>query len=400
MSLKFSPPIYDQLQQGSCAANELCSDIARLLNQAGFTHPELSRQFLYNQTRIVQGNFGTDGGTIIGWQFKTAMQYGIAPESDLPYSMEHLYSMPSQQAYAAALNVKLLGSTAINIYQNSGMLAQAIDLSLKHGQEVEVSMSIHTGLFYETPGHMTYDTSTPIAGGHAMGIVAVDFATQTYTLRSSWGTGIGEGGYVKMTFSQLNGIGTGDPNPCLWALDTIDGVTLNGQTIDVKWTPERESMSYAYLAFARSADKGGLYYWADTLHNGAAMTGILDFFVASGEGQALYGSTSDYQFVDKVYQNIFGRAGDPAGVTWWASHLVNETRGQLINDIITAVKGSTGVDHDALFNRSLVVGNGAMAYQDIGQNHAAELAALVGVNNNYATVENALHGLHTALYGY
>ncbi|MFZ9047143.1 MAG: DUF4214 domain-containing protein, partial [Cyclobacteriaceae bacterium] len=63
---------------------------------------------------------------------------------------------------------------------------------------------------------------------------------------------------------------------------------------------------FAY--FNRLPDTGGLSYWISEYTSGnRTLTGISDAFASSGEFSATYGSLSNGDFVDLIYNNLFGR---------------------------------------------------------------------------------------------
>lgn len=85
--------------------------------------------------------------------------------------------------------------------------------------------------------------------------------------------------------------------------------------------------------FLRAPDEAGFDFWVsnsmDGIHNLDSMS---DFFAGSTEFLARYGTLSDEQFVDLIYQNILGRAGEPQGRAFWISELTsgNRTRGNVM----------------------------------------------------------------------
>jgi hypothetical protein len=80
-------------------------------------------------------------------------------------------------------------------------------------------------------------------------------------------------------------------------------------------------------AFGRIPDVRGFGYWKDAMEkNGLTLSEVANAFVASAESTALYGSTSDdATFVNRLYQNVLRRAGDPAGLSYWAGVLRSGT---------------------------------------------------------------------------
>lgn len=80
---------------------------------------------------------------------------------------------------------------------------------------------------------------------------------------------------------------------------------------------EVQSLYIAY--FGRPADSMGLSYWSDVLENqGASLAAVAEGFSRSPEAISLYGSAvGTYEFVDRVYHHVFGRAADRVGLDYW-----------------------------------------------------------------------------------
>jgi hypothetical protein len=89
-----------------------------------------------------------------------------------------------------------------------------------------------------------------------------------------------------------------------------------------------------YMAyFDRAPEPAGLDYWVDRLRTGTAtLTSVSSFFSASAEYKAVYGDTTNAQFVTLVYQNVLDRDPDPAGFAYWKGRLDGgtTTRGKLM----------------------------------------------------------------------
>jgi hypothetical protein len=85
-----------------------------------------------------------------------------------------------------------------------------------------------------------------------------------------------------------------------------------------------------HTAFGRDADAGGLDYWFDLGKAGASLRQIADAFIQSAEFAA-QAALGDAAFVDQLYQNTFGRAGEDAGINFWTDSLAQgATRADLI----------------------------------------------------------------------
>lgn len=86
-----------------------------------------------------------------------------------------------------------------------------------------------------------------------------------------------------------------------------------------------------YAHFQRPPDYAGMTYWAQVARGGASMAAISQEFVRSQEFQVRYGSLTNEQYINQVYVNVLGRSADAGGLAYWANHLAQGmTRGELM----------------------------------------------------------------------
>jgi len=141
----------------------------------------------------------------------------------------------------------------------------------------------------------------------------------------------------------------------------------------------------------RAADKAGLDYWLNQL-NATPATLTLENLRANivnsqPEYKATFGSLSRVDTVTKIYNNLFGRAPDAAGLTYWSTGA-----GATVNaDQLTLafITGASTADVQALTNKAIV----ADVYTSTaGANFVAADATKIvaSVNSTPASVGTAL----------
>ncbi len=93
-----------------------------------------------------------------------------------------------------------------------------------------------------------------------------------------------------------------------------------------------DSIDRLYSAyFLRAPESDGFAYWVDEWATGRRdLPGISSHFEASTEFDELYGDLTDQGFVELLYQNVLGRAGDSEGVGYWTTRLQTDTRGTIM----------------------------------------------------------------------
>jgi hypothetical protein len=118
------------------------------------------------------------------------------------------------------------------------------------------------------------------------------------------------------------------------------------------------SLEELYIGyFGRAADPAGLNYWLTQEAAGVSDVQIAAAFAASAEALALYpqlgtpillesSTAAQLNFLNAVYQNLFGHAADSAGATYWEGMLsAGVNPGVIINQIIN---GALGTDAAAI----------------------------------------------------
>lgn len=77
-----------------------------------------------------------------------------------------------------------------------------------------------------------------------------------------------------------------------------------------------------YLAFfGRVPDAAGLRYWVGLMDAGGASDQVARRFGSTPEFGAQYDGLSDRAVVERAYQRVLGRGGEPAGIDYWTARL-------------------------------------------------------------------------------
>lgn len=75
-------------------------------------------------------------------------------------------------------------------------------------------------------------------------------------------------------------------------------------------------------AFNREPDLPGMGYWISRMDQQLDVMELAQRFVDSQEFQSTYGTKpSNAEFMNKIYQNVLGRAPDAAGYNWWVNKM-------------------------------------------------------------------------------
>lgn len=387
--VKYSGPIFDQQQQGSCVANAICAAVALQANEYHQSVGPLARDQLYGDTRTLMGTFDSDSGSNVNLAFQAAETTGIANESSFAYNTTNEFTHPSQAVYTEAASQKVFSHTSLNIYQSYTGIRDTIATQLMQGKAVLVESFIHYG-FGEGPS-----LNNPINGVHEYLIVGIDYNTGMYTVQNSWGTGWAQGGYGKIPFAELPGM---DPANQPYGSDLLQLDVINGfKGIDNTWTPERGQVSMLYASLLhRCGENFGEVGWAVNLHNGTNIVDIANAFYNSGEGQTLYGTMSNQQFAASTYNSNTGRVADQAAIDLFAGQLNNGmSRGNLAYNLMhwVDIGNDTQAAADRLHNMQTVSENYGITMQIDGTHISVATEALRGVTDDANTVQVALTGI-------
>lgn len=153
--------------------------------------------------------------------------------------------------------------------------------------------------------------------------------------------------------------------------------------------------------FNRAPDPAGLQYWIEQVEAGRDTNTIAADFAASSEAKALYpflttpDVSSPTTFITSVYQNLFNRAPDAAGLAFWEGVLSAGTVS--VADMIDAIiKGATTAPDSTTMNNKVDVGLdfatdagnvAGFTYNDGAASAATN--AISGVTDDAATVAAA-----------
>lgn len=73
--------------------------------------------------------------------------------------------------------------------------------------------------------------------------------------------------------------------------------------------------------FDRAPDDAGLTFWTNSLRSGVGLDDVAELFVASPEFRDRYGDLGTGDFVALLYRNVLDREADPEGQAFWTSGL-------------------------------------------------------------------------------
>ena len=205
---KYVTQVYTQGLLGSCAACTVCAayklERARQSIEKGYAHyqaEDVSRLFLYYNSREYDNSTGVDDGASLRDTLKAINSKGVCKESFFPYDIKNFAQKPTQASYDDAEG---------NIIKKYALLRQDIDqfrACLKAGYPVAFCFRIYKDFsmitrrdkgMMPTPSDNELNTTRP--GGHGSLLVGYNDNTQLFTVLNSWGEGFGDHGYFYMPY--------------------------------------------------------------------------------------------------------------------------------------------------------------------------------------------------------
>jgi C1A family cysteine protease len=196
------PPPYDQGQLGSCTANAIAGALQFLEGKEGAASPVMpSRLFIYYNERALEGTTGSDSGAQIRDGIKTVVKEGYCPETEWPYDIAAFANRPSPACYSDALKDRV--SQYLRLSQAPVPLLTCLASGFPFVFGFSVYESFESASVAQTGVANLPAPGERLVGGHAVVAVGYDQAAARFTVRNSWGSGWGLGGYFTMPFQYL-----------------------------------------------------------------------------------------------------------------------------------------------------------------------------------------------------
>lgn len=190
--------IEDQGDLGSCQGNAITNAYelqVRHLYPDKFV--ELSRLFVYYNSRLLDNSVMEDEGAYIRDGMKAVQKFGICSEKLWPYDIKKFNVKPSDECYADAL------ARTITSYQSLGTIDEVLQ-ALNNNKPVVIGITVYDSfnLVSKSNPIITSPKSNELdtGGGHAMTIVGYDIPKKQFLVKNSFGKDWGDNGYAWLPF--------------------------------------------------------------------------------------------------------------------------------------------------------------------------------------------------------
>lgn len=211
--------VEDQKGLASCTACAAVGAIEYHRKKRNMDPSDLSRLFVYYNTRKFRGDAERDTGAQMEECMAALLVYG-APRSDLwPYDDKVRWKEePPREAYENAKLNELVQYA--RVAPGAGILSTvAAGFPVAFGCFLPKIAFDYAGKTGTLPELTEAQWASPQAGGHAMLIVGYDLIREQYLVRNSWGPSWGDGGYATVHFSVLQ---RACPPASLWVVGGLE----------------------------------------------------------------------------------------------------------------------------------------------------------------------------------
>lgn len=198
---QWASAIENQGHLGSCTGNAIVGVYELLLNRSNSREfVDLSRLFVYYNSRLIEGVTNEDIGAYVRDGIKSLDKYGVCSELLWPYDLNRFATTPSVTSYqdAKRRNIK-------DYYRLRG-INDILD-ALNNDHPIVFSMLVYNAfeMLYQDSDYvlkMPSSSESPI-GGHAMCFVGYDLNKRLLLARNSFGPAWCMGGYCWIPFDYV-----------------------------------------------------------------------------------------------------------------------------------------------------------------------------------------------------
>jgi C1A family cysteine protease len=196
------PPVYDQLDLGSCTANAIGSLGHFLLMKEGKKSFIPSRLFIYWNERFIEGSVNDDAGAEIRTGMKVVSTLGCPHESLWWYNISKFKVKPNKNVFTDGTSHKFGEYRRLdnrNLDDLRACLASGFPFVFGFAvyESFESDQVSNTGVVPMPGGHEA------MLGGHAVKAVGYDHPSRRFIVKNSWGPEWGMKGYFTIPYDYV-----------------------------------------------------------------------------------------------------------------------------------------------------------------------------------------------------
>ena len=220
---------------GSCTANAAAGAYEYLKKWHQQENFDLSRLFLYYNTRAMTDRVNEDCGGNFYDVMEAMAEYGVCSEKSWPYDIKKYRQKPPSQCYEEAQQ------NVISKYEQVELELTAWKSVLAEGYPIV--FGIGTSSAFDNPRNgfiPTPKSGEADQGGHAMCCVGYSDPDKVFIVRNSWGHQWGDKGYCYIPYSYMLNpeFNTGD----CFVIYSIDGGVNTDKIEEEAWSDDSQSL--------------------------------------------------------------------------------------------------------------------------------------------------------------
>lgn len=227
--------VEDQGNTSSCVANAVAGAYEYLARRHHNTDTDVSRLFIYYNSRARHGDEDEDAGTEILEAVEGLREYGACAEATWPFDEDMVTEQPSDEAYDEASWFLVDDVRKVPDRLETWKAALAQGYPIMFGLNLYSSFDRHKrrGLV-PIPG--SREVQRAEHGGHAMLCVGYSDPDRVFIVRNSWGEDWGDRGYCYIPYDYIMNPKFGCEDS--WIIRQVEPIVLD----DEDWSDEDEPM--------------------------------------------------------------------------------------------------------------------------------------------------------------
>ena len=232
---QYLTPVENQGQLGSCTANATAGAYEYLMWWHKQSKFDMSRLFLYYNTRVIEGTVNYDNGAMIFDVIKALHENGVCSENTWPYVVNKFKQRPPENCYQEAKNYNISKFERIDLDLNTWKSV------LAEGYPIIFGVQIYSSFMNPRNGFISMPRSNDKAeGGHAMCCVGYSDPDRVFIVRNSWGHQWGDKGYCYIPYDYMMNRKYNDGDS--WVIYSMDGEIDTDKIEEEAWNDDEESM--------------------------------------------------------------------------------------------------------------------------------------------------------------
>jgi len=221
------PPVYNQLQLGSCTANAIAAAIQFEQMKQSLPVFGPSRLFIYYNERVMEHSITFDHGAQIRDGIKSVAKQGVCPETMWTYDDKNNGDNACRACpYAKKPTPTCYKTAAKHLVMNYQRLTPTLDElrgCLASGYPFVFGFTVYTAFESREvakSGVLSLPTAKEkVMGGHAVMAVGYNDSTSQFIVRNSWGPDWGQEGYFMMPYDYLTNSNLADD---FWTIRMVE----------------------------------------------------------------------------------------------------------------------------------------------------------------------------------